>query len=132
MTVRRDPDAILAAWLEEGPTVLPEPTRRAIAVSTRNAHRTRLPRWLPWRDPNMNGMSRLALAAVAVVAVVVGGLVVLRPGADQSGGVGGPASPVPTASLAPSASPAPSTSAIPEPSVGALTQPFTSPTRDRT
>jgi len=76
----------------------------------------------------MNGMSRLALAAVAVVAVVVGGLVVLRPGADQPGGVGGPASPVPTASLAPSASPAPSTSAIPEPSVGALTQPFTSPT----
>ena len=34
-------------------------------------------------DPNMNGMTRLALAAVAVVAVVVGGLVVLRPG-DRS------------------------------------------------
>ena len=134
MTVQRDPDAILAAWLEEGPTVLPEPTRRAIAVSTRNVHRSRLPTWLPWRDPNMNGMSRLALAAVAIVAVVVGGLVVLRPGADQPGGVGGRGSPVPSVSAAPSpsalpsASASPSTSAIPEPSVGALTQAFTSPT----
>ena len=25
MTVQRDPDAILAAWLEEGPNRLPEP-----------------------------------------------------------------------------------------------------------
>ena len=107
MTVERDPDAILAAWLEEGPTVLPEPTRRAIAVSTRNVHRSRLPTWLPWRDPNMNGMSRLALAAVAVVAIVVGGLVVLRPGADQPGGVGGPGSPVPSVSAAPSPSATP-------------------------
>ena len=128
MTVERDPDAILIAWIEEGPTVLPEPTRRAIAVSTRNAHRSRLPRWLPWRDPNMNGMSRLALAAVAVVAVVVGGLFVLRPGADQPGGVGGPGTPVPTATPLTSESPAPSTSAVPEPSVGAMTQAFTSPT----
>ena len=133
MTVERDPDAILTAWLEEGPTVLPEPTRRAIAVSTRNVHRSRLPTWLPWRDPNMNGMSRLALAAVAIVAVVVGGLVVLRPGADQPGGVGGPGSPVPSVSAAPSpsalpsASAPPSAAAIPEPSVGALTQAFTSP-----
>ena len=36
MTVQRDPDAILAAWLEEGPTGLPEPTRRAIAVEHPN------------------------------------------------------------------------------------------------
>jgi hypothetical protein len=87
----------------------------------------------------MNGMTRIAFAAMAIVAVV-GGLVVLRPGADQPGGVGGPASPVPSVSAAPSASPppsvsprpstspAPSTSAIPEPSVGAMTQTFTSPT----
>ena len=36
MTVQRDPDAILAAWLEEGPTGLPEPSRRAIAVEHPN------------------------------------------------------------------------------------------------
>ena len=133
MNVHRDPDAILAAWLEEGPDVLPESTRRAIAVSTRTTHQSRLPKWLPWRAPNMNGMTRFALAAVAVVAVVVGGLFVLRPGTEP-GGVGGPGSPVPSVSPAPSASPlpsaspAPSTSAIPEPPVGAMTQAFTSPT----
>jgi hypothetical protein len=134
MNIKRDPDAILAAWLDEGPHRLPEPTRRAIAVSTRNIRQSRLPDWLPWRAPNMNGMTRTALAAVAVVAVVVGGLFVLRSGTDESGGVGGPASavpsvsPAPSASPLPSASPAPSTSAIPEPPVGAMTQAFTSPT----
>ncbi len=35
MTVKRDPDAILAAWLHEGPAGLPDATRRAIAVTTR-------------------------------------------------------------------------------------------------
>ena len=134
MTIPRDPDAILAAWLEEGPNRLPDATRRAIAVSTRTTRQSRLPDWLPWRALNLNGMTRTALAAVAVVAVVVGGLFVLRPGTDQPGSVGGPGSPVPSASPAPSASPfpsaspAPSASAIPEPPVGAMTQAFTSPT----
>ena len=30
MTTPRDPDEILAAWLDEGPTRLPDQTRRAI------------------------------------------------------------------------------------------------------
>ena len=134
MTARRDPDAIVAAWMEEGPDVLPESTGRAIAVSIRTIRQSRLPNWLPWRALNMNGMTRLALAAVAVVAVVVGGLYLLRPGTDRSGGVGGPGSPVPSASSTPSASPlpsaspAPSTSEAAEPPVGAMTQAFTSPT----
>lgn len=134
MTVPRDPDAIVAAWLEEGPDVLPESTRRAIEVTTRTTNQARHLTWLPWRASNMNGMTRLALAGAAVLAVVVVGLFVLRPGTDRSGGVGGPGSPVPSASSAPSASPlpsaspAPSTSAIPEPPVGALSQAFTSPT----
>jgi hypothetical protein len=128
MNVIRDPDAIVSAWLEEGPDVLPDSTRRAIAVSTRTTRQSRLPYRLPWRIPSMNGMTRLAFAAVAVVAVVVGGLYLLRPGADQPGGVGGAGFPGPSASPAPSASAGPSTSAIPEPSVGAMTQAFTSPT----
>ena len=87
MTIRRDPDAILAAWLEEGPNQLPDTTRRAIAVSTRTTHQSRLPVWLPWRYPSMNGMTRFALAAAAVVAVVVGGPV--RPQTrDRSGSRG--------------------------------------------
>jgi hypothetical protein len=96
MTVPRDPDAILAAWLEEGPSRLPEATRRAIAVTTRTAHQSRRPMWLPQRFPTMNGMSRVALAAVAVVAVALGGLYLFnRP---PAGGIGGPSdSPTPTA-----------------------------------
>ena len=51
MNVQRDPDAILAAWLDEGPTRLPDATRRAIAVTTRTTRQSRLPIWLPWRAP---------------------------------------------------------------------------------
>jgi hypothetical protein len=109
MTTRRDPDAILAAWLEEGPDVLPESTRRAIEVAARTTHQSRHPKWMTWRFQNMNGMTRLALAAAAVVAVAVGGLYLFRPATDRSGGVGGPGSPAPSAS----SSPRPSTSASP-------------------
>ena len=41
MTTPRDPDAILAAWLDEGPTRLPDQTRRAIAVAMPNDTRRR-------------------------------------------------------------------------------------------
>jgi hypothetical protein len=126
MTVKRDADVILAAWLDEGPDVLPESTRRAIAVSTRTTRQSRLPMGMPWRFSTMNGMTRYAVAAVAVVAVVVGGLFILRPSTTHPGGVGGPASPVPSASPSPSASPTPPESAAP--SVGELTQAFISPT----
>ena len=134
MNVQRDPDAILAAWLHEGPTRLPDATRRAIAVSTRTTRQTWLPRWLPWSAPTLDGMTRSALAAMAVVAVVVGGIYLLRPGTDQPGGVGGPGSPVSSASPLPSASPVSSALPTPSPppsaeqSIGALTQSFTSPT----
>lgn len=134
MNGQRDPDAILATWLQEGPTRLPDATRRGIAVATRTTHQSRLPSWLPWRYPTLNGMTRSALAAVAVVAVVVGGLYLLRPGTDQPGGVGGPGSPMPSVSSAPSATPTPSASPTPsvspiiEPPVGAMTEAFTSPT----
>ena len=41
MSLQRDPDAILATWLEEGPNRLPEATRRAIAVNTRTTRQSR-------------------------------------------------------------------------------------------
>jgi len=109
MTVRRDPDAIVAAWLEEGPDVLPESTRRAIDVTARTTRQARRLSWLLRWATHINGMTRLALAAAAVVAVAVGGLVVLRPG-TYGPGVGGPGSPVPSASA----------------SIPAMTQSFTS------
>jgi hypothetical protein len=100
MTVPRDPNAILAAWLEEGPIRLPDATRRAIAVTTRTTRQTRRLTSLPQRFPPMNGTSRLALAAVAVVAVALSGLYLFNGFPER--GVGGPSS-VPT----PSPTPAP-------------------------
>ncbi len=114
MNVMRDPDTILAAWLEEGPNRLPDPTKRAIAVTTRTTHQTRRPMWSPWRFPPMNGYARLALGAVAVVAIALGGLYLINPA--PRGGVGGP-----LATPSPSASPSPSVTAPPT-----LTESFTS------
>lgn len=104
MSVRRDPDAILASWLDEGPNRLPEVTKRAIAVTTRSTRQARRPRWSPWRFPTMNGASRLALAAMAVVAISLGGLYLAI--GTRPGGIGGPpGSPTPL--------PSPSTPGLP-------------------
>lgn len=97
MTTRRDPDAVLAAWLEEGPDELPEHDRRAIVTSTRLMTQRRGGIALPWRDTTLNGSLRIALGAVAVLIAAVGGLVLLGPGLP--GNIGGPgptASPTPT------------------------------------
>jgi hypothetical protein len=107
MTERRDPDAILAAWLDEGPDVLPESTRRAIDVTTRTTDQARRLAWLPWRAPNVNGMTRLALGLAAVLAVAVGGVYLLNPRPNGTTNVGAAASPSPSLSTpaSPSASP---------------------------
>jgi hypothetical protein len=105
MTVQHDPDAILAAWLEEGPAALPDTVRRAIAVNTRTTRQKRLPIWQPRRLPTMNGTSRLILAAVAVVAIALGGLYLS--GLTRNGAIGGPPSPSPS----PAASPSPTAAA---------------------
>ena len=102
MNVRRDPDAILAAWLEEGPTTLPEPTRRAIAVTTRTTNQRRHPLWMPRGRPLMNTYARWAVAAIAVVLAIGGAAYVLTPGGGQ---IGGRATSTPSASASPSASP---------------------------
>src|SRR6476646_211946 len=99
MTVKRDPDAILAAWLEEGPTALPEPTRRAIAVTTRTTTQQRHPLWVPRGRPLMNTYARWAVAAIAVVLAIGGAAYFLAPGGCQNGGP-------------PIATPSPSSSAV--------------------
>lgn len=81
---------------------------------------------VPWRFPIMNTYARLAVAAVAVIALGGLGLLVLRPG--QSGVGGGVPSPSPSPPPSPSAS-APSPSASPSPPsspLPALTETFTS------
>jgi hypothetical protein len=102
MNVKRDPDAILAAWLEEGPTALPEPTRRAIAVTTRTTTQRRHPLWVPRGRPLMNTYARWAVAAIAVVLAIGGAAYFLAPAGGQ---FGGPPNTTPSATSSPSASP---------------------------
>jgi hypothetical protein len=97
-TLPRDPDAILAAWLEEGPNHLPNATRRAIAVGLRSIRQTRRARRVP-RLPNvMHPFARIAVAAAAIVIVAGGAFSLLSP---SNQGVLGP----PPASRSPSAAP---------------------------
>ena len=103
MNPPRERSAIVAAWLEEGPNELPESTRRAIAVDVRTTHQSRrsvrAPRWFP----RLDRLTLVAVAAVAVMALAVGGLVV-RPFASGGSNVGGLP---PAPSGAPSADPGP-------------------------
>ena len=91
MNVTRDPESILNAWLDEGPTDLPDATRRAILTSLPTTPQARRGHFVP---PNMNSFARAA--SVLVVAVVMIGVVALLTG--PRGGVGAPSpSPVPSA-----------------------------------
>ena len=80
MTAPRDPDSILSAWLDEGPSRLPSSTRRAILTSTQVTKQERHLKWMPWRI-SMQAMTRVAVAAIVLIAVVGGryGLLQLRP-----------------------------------------------------
>jgi hypothetical protein len=116
MTVQRDPDAILATWLEEGPTRLPDATRRSIAVSTATTHQARRPMWSPLRYRFMNTYAKLAIAAVIVVAVGAAGLALLGTGMSGLGGQLGPSpspSPAVQASLSAAPTPLPSAASLP-------------------
>lgn len=131
MTASRDPDMILAAWLEEGPGALPESTRRAIVVTTRTIRQSRRLAWVPWRSPNMSGLSRPLAALGTVMVLAIGGLFLLDRDPSGAGGITAspsptsPSTPKPSASMAPSQSPAPAPTGAPS-----GTQPpvsFTSP-----
>jgi len=120
MNVQRDPDAILAAWLEEGPTGLPEPTRRAIAVNTRTTNQRRHPIWLPQRRPFiMNTYARLAVAVVAIAIAVGGAAYFLTP---AGGRLGGPPTASPSLVPSPSARPSATSTATAAPTPTILAQ----------
>jgi hypothetical protein len=101
-TSPRDPDAILATWLDEGPNQLPDATRRAIAVGLRSTRQTRRALRVPRRPNAMNPIVRFALAAAAVVIVAGGALYLLPPGNQ---GIGGPPSAPPSPSAASTSAP---------------------------
>ena len=100
MSASRDPDQILHAWLEEGPTVLPAPTVRAIEVATRATAQRRPVMRLPWRFSPMYAPLRAALA-VLIAAVVIGGGIYLLGPRESGSGVSVTPSPSPAASPAP-------------------------------
>ena len=105
MSAESDVNRIVRTWLEDGVRVLPERVLDQVldqVPSTRQERRG----FAAWRNPSVNNVIKLALAATAVVAVVVGGLN-LVPRSDS--GIGGTASPSPSNA----ASPNPSASASP-------------------
>jgi hypothetical protein len=112
MTGPRDPDAIIANWLEDGPIDLPEETRRAIVVGLRTQPRARQVAILRGL-PIMNSLSRLGAAAAIVLAV--GGLAIFALSNRNGGGPGAQSSTTPTPSIGPSTSVAPTASSTPDP-----------------
>ena len=108
MNAPRDLDSILAAWLEEGPTRLPDQTRRSITVALPTTSRAAARLRVPWRFPTMSTMPKLAVGAAAVIAVLLGGAFLLRP-ADSGNGLGACLRSV---SPSPSPSPTPSPTGI--------------------
>ena len=109
MNTVRDPDAILFAWLDDGPTDLPPETRNAIVIGTRVV-RQRRPLWLSRRNPPMRQPLRLATMAAALAAVVVVAFIAFRP-VLSPGPPGTSSSPSPTTTRSSSA--APSRSSLP-------------------
>jgi Tol biopolymer transport system component len=100
MNDMRDPNVIIGAWLDEGPTELPETTRRAITTSVRAIDQRR-GFALPWG--RSVSFQPLLIAAVVIVAVV--GAYLLAP-FGRSTSVGPPVG-SPSASDGPSGNPAP-------------------------
>jgi hypothetical protein len=109
MTVSRDPDRIIRAFIDEGLTELPDRVYDAVRS---DIDRTRQRVVIgPWRTPSMNSFAKILIAAAAVVVVAFVGINLLpRPGGNVGGGVVLSPSPTPSPALSPSPSPAPAAS----------------------
>jgi hypothetical protein len=86
MNDHRDPDEIIAAWLDDGPTRLPPFTRQVIVAAVRANPQQRTPAWRPWRTRPVTFFA-VRLAPIALIAALLGSVIVLRgpiaqPGAD--------------------------------------------------
>lgn len=112
MTDDRSLGRAARSWLEAGPSEAPD---RAVEAALRAIQTTRQERdWhVPWRIRLMTQTTRLAAGAAAIAVVLIGGMLLLRPGSSTE--VGGP-----SPSLSIVASP---TAVLPVPS---LTETFTS------
>lgn len=101
MNATRNPEAILAAWLDEGPTDLPDATRRAILTSLPTTPQARRGPFAPWRFSLMNTYTRVAAAAIVAVIAIGGALYLIGP----RSGVGGPSATITPPTPSPSAGP---------------------------
>jgi Tol biopolymer transport system component len=115
MSVERDPNLLIASWLDEGPMELPPDTRRAIETAARTMPQRRRGFGRSWRLPAMNGLLRPA-ALVAVFLISLIGAVGFGAFRGSSGG------PLATATATPTATPSPTTapSPTPQPLLGRL------------
>src|SRR5262245_40159464 len=107
MSIPRDPDLVIATWLEGGPRALPDAPRRAITVTTEHPRQARRAWWPPLRTPPMTGNARFAAAVgTLAVAAVIGGAILLDPWGRPSP-VGPPAIASATPTVTPRVVPAP-------------------------
>jgi Tol biopolymer transport system component len=102
MTTERDPNLLIATWLDEGPVAMPPDTRRAIETAVRTMPQRRLGFGRPWRFPTVNGFLRPTLVVVLILVSVVGFAVygMLRPTQP----VGAPSAPATSPAASPSGS----------------------------
>jgi hypothetical protein len=112
MSTDRDVTRIVRSWLEEGTNALPDRVLDKV-LDELPATRQRRAWWPAWRLREMNNTLRIAVAAIAVLAVVLIGVNLL----PRQGGVGAPGQ-APSPSLTPSPTASPSPSPSPSPSLG--------------
>jgi hypothetical protein len=103
MSTDRDVTRIVRSWLEEGVSALPDRVLDTV-LDQLPATPQRRAWWPVRRFGEMNSLTRFAVAAAAVVAVMVGGIYLI-PG---QGGIGGPGPVSPSPRVSPSPQPTPS------------------------
>jgi hypothetical protein len=81
-------------FASEAPLRAPERVLESALATSEITRQRRAGFRLPWRFPIMNSYAKMAIAALAVIAIGAVGLAVLRPGTSPA--VGGPASPSPS------------------------------------
>jgi hypothetical protein len=103
MTAPHDADRLIRAYLDSGPTELPDRSFDAVRHTIeRKRQRVVIG---PWRKPDMTGLARYAIAAAAVLIVASVLSITILPGL---GGLGGPAAtPSPTSPASPAPTPSP-------------------------
>jgi len=90
----RDPESVLAAWLDEGPTDLPDATRRAILTALPTTPQARRGLIGPWPSRILSTFASGAATALVIIVLALGALALIGSHAN----VGGPP-PTPTANV---------------------------------